>query len=140
MKTTAMTIHCDQKHAEFLTRLFTSFYEDGHSDENSNPHSLLHGAHPTNLRAYRNAIILQNQYLLQVRVLPVIGISPKALKEKISIGENEAPRTVLSLLNRYTHFTSIKVTLQSTELGKYLFMNTEKKLSKGKSFIQNTLP
>jgi hypothetical protein len=61
-----MTIHCDQKHAKFLTRLFTSFYKDGHSDKNFVPRSLLHGADPTNLHAYWNAIILQNQHLSQV--------------------------------------------------------------------------
>jgi hypothetical protein len=77
-----MTMHCDQKHAKFLTRLFTSFYEDGHSDKKIVPHSFLHGADPTNLRAYWNAMILQNQYLSQVRVLPVIGISHESPEGK----------------------------------------------------------
>jgi hypothetical protein len=83
ISTSAMTIHCDQKHAEFLTRLFTSYCEDGLSDKQFVPHSLLHGNDPTNLRAYRNTIILQNQYLCNVRVLPVMGISPKALKKSL---------------------------------------------------------
>jgi hypothetical protein len=139
IKTHAITIHCDHQHAEFITRLFTNFYEDGKSDEQFVPHSLLHSGDPTNLGAYRNVIIRQNQYLSQVRVLPVIGISPKALKEEIKIG-NGRPETVLALLNRYSHFTSIKATPQSTELGKYLFMTTADKFEKGKHFITHSLP
>jgi hypothetical protein len=139
VKTNALTIHCDQKHVEFLTRLFIIFYENGNHDEQFVPHSLLHGDDPTNLRAYRNAIVRQNQYLAQVRVLPVIGISPKALKEMIKLGDQE-PETVLSLLNRYSHFSSIEITPQSEKLGKYLFMTTADKFEKGKQFIQHSLP
>jgi hypothetical protein len=80
IKTNALTIHCDAKHAEFVAKLFTTFYDDGHSDEQFIPRSLLYGSDPTNISAYRNAIVHQNQYLTDVRVLPVIGISPKALK------------------------------------------------------------
>jgi hypothetical protein len=99
-----------------MTKLLTSFYESGKEDERFVPHSLLHGNDPIHQKAYRNAVILQNQYLSQVRILPAIGISPKALKEKLSVGE--APeQTVLKLLNQYHYFTSIEPTSKSDELG-----------------------
>jgi hypothetical protein len=137
--TNALTIHCDYQHVAFLSQLFIQFYEDGKRDEQFVPHSLLNGSDATNLRAYRNAIVHQNQYLDEVKVLPVIGISPKALKETIQLGD-AAPENVLSLLNRYSHFSSIEVTTQSEELGKYLFMTTTEKFEKGKQFIMHSLP
>jgi hypothetical protein len=139
VKTNALTIHCDYQHAEFLSQLFINFYEDGKRDEQFVPHSLFNGSDSTNLRAYRNAIVYQNQYLDEVKVLPVIGISPKALKETIQLGAAD-PETVLSLLNRYSHFSSIEITTQSEDLGKYLFMTTTDKFEKGKQFIMHSLP
>jgi hypothetical protein len=139
VKTTAMTIHCDQKHVEFMTKLITSFYESGTTDEKFVPHSLLHGNDPIHQKAYRNAIILQNKYLDEVRNIPVIGISPKALKENITIGKS-ATQTVLSLLNQYHYFTSIEPTSKSDELGLYFFLTTNENFDKGKQFIRETLP
>jgi hypothetical protein len=139
VQTNALTIHCDQAHVRCFTRLFTSYYEDGNSNERFVPHNLLHGDDPTNLKAYRNAIILQNQYLAELRVLPVIGISPKAMNEMIQVGASP-PQTVRSRLNRYSHFTSIEETTQSHELGKHLFMTTAAKFDKGKQFITNSIP
>jgi hypothetical protein len=57
----------------------------------------------------------------------------------IQVGESP-PQTVQSLLNRYSHFTSIEETTQSHELGKYLFMTTAAKFEKGKQFITNSIP
>jgi hypothetical protein len=91
VKTNALTVHCDQKHVALLAPLFIKFYETGETDEKFVPHSLLHGNDQTYQTAYRNAIILQNKYL-EVRTLPVIGISPKAMmKEKLPAG-NAPPR------------------------------------------------
>jgi hypothetical protein len=98
VQTNVLTIHCDQAHVKLLTQLFTSYYEDGNSDKWFVHHRLLHGDDPTNLKAYRNAIILENQYLAEIRVLPVIGISPKAMNEMIQVG-TYTPQTVRFLLN-----------------------------------------
>ena len=86
VRTTAITFHCDQQHSSFLSRLLIRYYEtQGRLHEQFVPHSLLHGNDSTNQKAYRNAIILQNQYLLAMRILPVIGISPKALEQEVSV-------------------------------------------------------
>jgi hypothetical protein len=139
VKTTAMTIHCDQKHVDFMSKLITSYYEAGTTDEKFVPHSLLHGNDPIHQKAYRNAIILQNKYLDEVRNIPVIGISPKALQETITIGQS-GPQTVLNLLNQYHYFTSIEPTSKSDELGLYFFLTTSENFDKGKQFIKETLP
>jgi hypothetical protein len=77
--------------------------------------------------------------LENVRVLPVIGISPKALKEMITAGDS-APQTVLSLLNKYPYFTSIEITSQSDALGKYHFMTTKAMFDQAKMFNTESLP
>jgi hypothetical protein len=43
VKTTALTVHCNQKHVELLAPLFIKFYETGKAEEQFVPHSLLHG-------------------------------------------------------------------------------------------------
>ena len=84
VRTTAITFHYDQQHSSFLSRLLIRYYETkGHPHEQFVPHSLLHGNDSTNQKAYRNTIILKNKYLLAMRILPVIGISPiKPLSKK----------------------------------------------------------
>jgi hypothetical protein len=66
-----------------MSKLFTGYYEGSDTDEHFVPHSLLHGNDPTHQKAYRSAIIIQNKYLTEVRVIPVIGLSPKAMKETL---------------------------------------------------------
>jgi hypothetical protein len=139
VQTTALTVHCDKKHLAYLAPLFTKHYEEGSTDERFVPHSLLHGNNSIHQRAYRNAIILQNQYLDEVRSLPVIGISPKALQQKITTGTGPA-ETVLSLLNRYHYFSSIEPTTKSEELGLYFFLTTGEKFDQGMRFVTTTLP
>jgi hypothetical protein len=85
----------------------------------------------------RNAIILQNQYQ-QVGTLPVIGLSPKAMKEIIQVGGSPV-QTVLQLLNHYTHFSSIEPTSKLEELDLYFFLTTDKPLKKAKKFVMTTL-
>jgi hypothetical protein len=53
---------------------------------------------------------------------------------------NSAPQTVLSLLNRYSYFTSIETTSQSDALGKYHFMTTKVMFDQLKTFITDLLP
>jgi hypothetical protein len=82
VKTTAITIHCDHKHCEFMTKLFTGYYEASTTDERFVPHSLLHGNDAIHQKAYRTAIIIQNKYLTKVRVIPVIGLSATESDER----------------------------------------------------------
>ena len=140
VQTAGIKVQCDQKHGLFLTRLFTSFFEDGKTYERFVPYSLLYGDDPVNHRSYRTAIIVHNKYLEEVRVLPVIGISPKALLEKIQVGSDPAPVTVLEILNRYSHFSSIEATPQSEAIGKYFFLTTRPQFEQAKVFITETLP
>jgi hypothetical protein len=66
-------------------------------------------------------------------VLPVIGISRKALKEKITVGNDPEPMSVLNVLNR-------QPTPQSDTIGKYFFLTTNDQFTQAKEFITNTLP
>jgi hypothetical protein len=69
----------------------------------------------------------------------VIGIFPKAMKEKLSAG-TAPPETVLRLLNRYHYFSSIEPTSKSNELGLYFFLTTNEHFEKAKQFVIETLP
>ena len=140
VRTTAITFHCDQQHSSFLSRLLIRYYEtQEHPLEQFVPHSLLHGNDSTNQRAYRNAIILQNKYLLAMRILPVIGISPKALEQEVSVFG--APnQTVENLLLQYKLFSSIEPTSKSDELGLHFFVTTSENFDKAKDFIIETVP
>jgi hypothetical protein len=147
VRTTAITFHCDHKHAAFLSRILISFYESP-----GRPHEQfvfiassmelirpIKGTDPTNKKAYQNAIILQNEYLTDLRILPVIGISPKALEQQVSVF-NGPSQSVHSLLLQYKLFTSLKPTTKSEELGMYFFVTTGPKFDKAKQFIIETVP
>jgi hypothetical protein len=58
----------------------------------------------------------------------------------ITLKPDSPPQTVLSLLNRHAHFSSIEAPAQSVSLGKYFFITTEQKYEKAKEFITDTLP
>ena len=142
VRTTAITFHCDQQHSSFLSRLLIRYYETQERPlliEQFVPHSLLHGNDSTNQRAYRNAIILQNKYLLAMRILPVIGISPKALEQEVSVF-GAPSQTVENLLLQYKLFSSIEPTSKSDELGLYFFVTTSDNFDKAKEFIMETVP
>jgi hypothetical protein len=66
VKTTAITIRCNHKHCEFMTKLFTGYYEASTTDERFVPHSLLHGNDAIHQKSYRTAIIIQNKYITEV--------------------------------------------------------------------------
>jgi hypothetical protein len=92
------------------------------------------------LKAYHNAIVLQNKFLSNVRSLPVIDISPKALQQKIQFDESD-PERVIDILNCYQYFSSIEPTPQSEKLGKYLFITTHDKFeAPAKTWISTDLP
>jgi hypothetical protein len=140
VKTSAITIHCDKEYVAFLSKILTGFYEsDKNAHEQFVPHSLLHGNDPVHQKAYRNAIILQNQYLTDMRILPVIGISPKALQEKVAVFDGP-PQKVLTLLQQYKIFTSIDYTSKSDELGLMIFVTTSGNFDKAKEFVNESIP
>jgi hypothetical protein len=140
IQTQAIMVFCDQLHVKFLAKLLMNRYEDGAQKEQFAPHSLLFGDDPENHRSYRAAIRMQNQYLAEAIALPVIGVSPKALKEVIDLENGQPPATLLEILDRYPQFTSIEATPQSATIGKYFFMTTSEKKEQGKTFITDTLP
>jgi hypothetical protein len=70
---------------------------EGHPHEQFVPHSLLHGNDTINQKAHRNAIMLQNKCLAEMCVVPVVGVSPKALQETIRVG-NSQPQSVINLI------------------------------------------
>jgi hypothetical protein len=139
VSTSALTIHCDKAHIAFISPIILRYYGTGVTDESFAHHSLLHGNNPVQQQAYRNAIFLQNIYLAQVRVLPVIGLHPKAMQELIQAGESP-PETVWKLINRYPQFSSIEATGKSDALGLYFFMTNEANYKNGKEFIIQMLP
>jgi hypothetical protein len=139
VKTSALTLHCDSLHVNLVSKLLTRFYEEADTDEKFVPHAMLHGNDPDHLSAYRQAIILQNQFLANVRVLPVIGLHSKAMHEIIQL-DDEEPTEVITLIRRYPHFTSIEPTPSSETLGKYIFLTTIDKFEVAKRFIIDTLP
>jgi hypothetical protein len=85
------------------------------------------------------AIVLQNQFLANVKILPVIGISPKALQQPIILGNTPSER-LIGVLNRYKYFSSIEPTSQSEKLGKYIFMTTETQFEEVKKWINSAGP
>jgi hypothetical protein len=137
--TSALTIHCDALHVNFLNKFITQYYDESDTDKKYVPHSMLNGKHPDYLKAYRNAIVFQNQFLSASRVLPVIGLHPKAMSATIQLGTDE-PATVLTYIKRHPYFTSIEETNLSKQLGKYLFITTAEHFSQAKHFIIETLP
>jgi hypothetical protein len=139
VSTAALTLHCDALHVNFLNKLVTRYYDESDTDEKFVPHSMLHGRDPDFLQAYRNAIVFQNQYLANVRMLPVIGLHPKAMKAILQLGEEE-PAEVITLIRRYPYFTSIEPTNTSESLGKYYFVTTHEHYDQAKNFITETLP
>ena len=140
VRTTAITFHCDQQHAGFLSWLLIRYYKaKGRPNKQFVPHSLLHGNDPTNKKAYQNAIILQNQYLMGMRILPVIGISLKALEQDVSAFGTPS-QTDQNLLLQYKLFTSIEPTSKSDELVLYFFVTTSDTFDKAKDFIVETVP
>jgi hypothetical protein len=137
--TSALTIHCDALHVNFMNILLTRFYEESNPDEKFVPHSMLHGRDPEYLQAYRNAIVFQNQYLANIRILPVIGLHPKAMKAIIQLGDDD-PAKVITLIRRYPYFTSIESTNSSESLGKYFFVTTTEHYNKVRLLIIDALP
>ena len=74
-----------------------------------------------------------------MRILPVIGISPKALEQEVSVFG--APnQTVENLLLQYKLFSSIEPTSKSDELGLHFFVTTSETFDKAKDFIIKTVP
>jgi hypothetical protein len=55
---------------------------------------MLNGKDPVHLQAYHNAIVIQNHFLSQVRVLPVIGLHPKAMTQMIQLAPEDTPATM----------------------------------------------
>jgi hypothetical protein len=139
VKTSALTLHCDAPHVNLMSKLIDRYYQESDTDEKFVPDAMLYGKDPTHLTAYRHAIVFQNQYLSNVRVLPVIGLHPKAMKALIQLG-NDEPTEVLTLIRRYPYFTSIEPTPSSESLGKYIFLTTREHFDAAKQFILLTLP
>jgi hypothetical protein len=75
-----------------------------------------------------------------VTVLPVIGISPKALQQHIKAGTEAQPECLIDLLNRYKYFSCIEPTTQSKKLGKYLFITMAAQFDEAKLWITTDLP
>ncbi len=139
VSTSALTIHCDSVHVNFVNKLLTRYYEESDTNEKFVPHSMLNGRDPDYIQAYRNAIVFQNQFLAAARVLPVIGLHPKAMAATIQIGEDE-PSQVLTYILQYPYFSSIEATQASESIGKYLFITTAEHFDEAKRFIIETLP
>jgi hypothetical protein len=60
VSTSALTIHCDALHVNFLNKFITQFYDESDTDEKYVPHSMLNGKYPDFIKAYRNATVFQN--------------------------------------------------------------------------------
>jgi hypothetical protein len=97
VSTSALMIHCDSLHVNFMNKFLTRYYEKSNTDEKFVPHSMLNGKDAAYLKAYRNAIVFHNQFLSASRVLPVIGLHPKAMSALIQLGEDE-PADVLTYI------------------------------------------
>jgi hypothetical protein len=122
-----------------MNKFLTRYYEESDTDEKFVPHSMLNGKDAAYLKAYRNAIVFHNHFLSASRVLPVIGLHPKAMSARIQLGDDE-PADILTYTKRYPYFTSIKATNLSESLGKYLFITTAEQFTQAKHFITETLP
>jgi hypothetical protein len=109
VRTSALTLHCDAPHVNLMSKLIDRYYQEADTDEKCVPDAMLYGKDPTHLTAYRHAIVFQNQYLSNVRVLPIIGLHPKAMTAIFQLG-NDEPTEVLTLIRRYPYFTSIEPT------------------------------
>jgi hypothetical protein len=60
VSTSALTIHCDALHVNFLNKFIKQYYEELDTDERYIPHTMLNGKYPEFLKAYHNAIVFQN--------------------------------------------------------------------------------
>jgi hypothetical protein len=137
--TRAVTIHCQREHEIFLVPLLTRYFEQTSTKGQFIAHSMRNGQDSLHLKACHTAIVLQNQFLSKVVILPVIGISPKALQQQIQAGTEAQPERLVDLLNRYKYFTSIEPTTQSKKLGKYLFITTAAQFEEAKLWITTDL-
>jgi hypothetical protein len=122
-----------------MVPFISRYFEDAATKGQFVSHSMRNGQAPLHLKAYHRAIVLQNQFLSNVRTLPVIGISPKALQQSISLGDSD-PERLIDVLNRYKLFTSIEPTAQSEKLGKYFFITTSELFVAAKQWINTDLP
>jgi hypothetical protein len=139
VSTRAVTVHCQHDHQGFMVPFLSRYFEQRSTSGQFVGHSIRNGQDPTHLKAYHSAIVLQNQYLANVSALPVIGISPKALQQPITLGE-AAPERLIDVLNRYKQFSSIEPTPQSDKLGKYIFITTAAQFDTAKAWINSDLP
>jgi hypothetical protein len=137
--THAITIHCRNVHQGFMVPFLTSYFENTATIGQFVSHTMQNGQDPLHLKAYHNAIILHNQFLSNIRAIPVIGISPKALQQSIQFGE-DAPERLIDVLNRCEYFSSIEATSQSGKIGKYLSITTNEKFEAAKTWITQDLP
>jgi uncharacterized protein (DUF952 family) len=81
-----------------MVHFITQYFENAETKGQFVAHSMQNGQDPLHLKAYHNAIILHNQFLSNVRGIPVIGIPPKALQQSIQFGES-APERLINVLN-----------------------------------------
>jgi hypothetical protein len=65
--------------------------------------------------------------------------APLLLWDRIDSNDPE-PVSVLNILNRHSHFTSMEPVPQSETIGKYFFLITKNKFTQAKECITNTLP
>jgi hypothetical protein len=137
--THAVTVHCQNEHKGFMVPLLSRYFEDAATKGQFVSHSMRNGPTPLHLKAYQKAIVLQNQFLSNICTLPVIGISPKALQQPITLGASD-PERLIDVLNRYKLFTSIEPTVQSDKLGKHLFITASEQFDAAKQWIHTDLP
>jgi hypothetical protein len=140
VKTSALTIHVDAAHVQFMSPFITRFSEDSDLLEKFVPQTMLHGKDPVHLQAYQNAMVIQNHFLSEIRTLPVIGLHPKAMTQMIQLSPDDPPATMYNQLKRYLYFTSIEPTSSSHTIGKYIFLTTKDDFIQAKKFIIETLP
>jgi hypothetical protein len=140
VRTSTLTIHVNAAHVQFMSPFITRFSEESYLLEKFVPQTMLNGKDPVHLQACHNAIVIQNHFLSQVRVLPVIALHPKAMTQMIQLAPEDAPTTMFSLLHRCLCFASVEPTASSPTIGKHIFLTTKDDFLKAKNFIVETLP
>jgi hypothetical protein len=66
--THAITVHCHKDHQGFMAPFLSRYFEDAATKGHFIAHSMRNGQDPLHLKAYHNAIVLQNQLLSNVRM------------------------------------------------------------------------
>ena len=80
ISTTAFDIRCNPKDSSVLKTLMARFLEDPNNEFTSIPYGFFH---MTNAETYRRQIIVQNNFIASMAIVPIYGVTKIAMTDKV---------------------------------------------------------